>query len=198
MRNRPAVPWIVGGIASLCVLYALTKWAEQLVWVLTGCAAGFGNPGTTGRLAGGYCVLSGREPLVGIPWREDLWITVLLGVGLACLGVAALVRRRSTWPAALAVPVLLYAGFSMAARSHQRADGHFVSYLANPAGSLGWSAVPNGWELHLTGGHLFVPDIGTAPLGSTMLGGLAVLVLVALRWHAPVPAAPRELMATGA
>ncbi|QWF80923.1 hypothetical protein [Amycolatopsis sp. CA-230715] len=189
MRNRPAAQWTIGGVAALCVLYALTKWVEQLMWVLTGCAGGFGNPGTTGELTGGYCVLSGRGPLLELPWREDLWITVLLGVGLACLGGAAWVRRRSTLVASLAIPVLLYAGFSMASRGHQRADGHLVRYLANPVDGVGWDAVPNGWELNLTGGHLFVPDIGMAPLGVTMLGGLAVLVLVALRWYAPRPAA---------
>jgi hypothetical protein len=190
VRTRSAAQWIIGGVAALCVLYALTKWAEQLVWVLTGCAAGFGNPGTTGQLTGGYCVLSGREPLLELPWREDLWITVLLGVGLACLGAAAWVRRRPTWVASLAIPVLLYAGFSMASRGHQRANGDLTRYLANPVEGNGWGAVPNGWELNLAGRHLFIPDIGMAPLGVTMVGGLAVLVLVALRWYAPRAAEP--------
>lgn len=180
MRDRSRTQWIVGGAAVVALLYALVVWVRQVVAVLSGCADGFGTPGVTGRLTGDRCVLSGGTPLVELPWHEDMWITGMLAVVLACVLAGMLAPRGSGWarvPLVLAVPVLLYAGLSMGARGYQRADGELLDYAVHGEGSA-MGAVPGGWELSVSGRDIVIPDAGVPPIAAGFAGGLALLVLL--------------------
>ncbi|WP_020669482.1 hypothetical protein [Amycolatopsis nigrescens] len=183
MRDRPKPQRVVAGIAAAFLLCTLASWLDQLGRVLAGCRDGFGNPGLTGRLTGEHCVLSDGKPLMELPWQEDLWITVLLALSLACAIAAVLVPRRSVLShslAVLTVVVLLYAGLTMGSRGYQRADGELLNHLVPPTLTGGSGPVPAGWELTVSGLRITIPDVGMLPLGTGLAAGLALLALAAL------------------